>query len=236
MLEYKSKFYTFVDEAKLEAFIRTPDRYAELVLPNKLPPPLVSLYVILFYSFSFSFSFSCFFDSSELSITLSSLPVMGYLEQTISSAIVQSLLSLTRSRPLLPRTSTRDSALLFLALHLKGMFLHVPSYVGLTLSIANNPSSSKYLLSHANNQLQQFNHFASLIPSISKQINAITSLSSSLSHPSSSHSLPLSSSSSSPHPIPLHASTSLSARARRVDKILAAEDTISAGMERGEKG
>lgn len=96
VVEYKNKFYAFSDLSKLGQFMTSPDRFADLPLPRKLPPPAIP-------------------------VNLQALPVMGYLEQSVSSSISKSLLSLVRSRPKLPKMSLQKSALCFLALHLKGI-------------------------------------------------------------------------------------------------------------------
>ena len=75
---------------------RSPERYYNLTLPKKLPP------------------------KKDL-MPVSQLPMLGYLEQTVSSAIIKSVTSVGCAKPKFPFLSAKRSALLYLAFHLKGI-------------------------------------------------------------------------------------------------------------------
>ncbi len=42
VIEYKDRFYSLASEEKLNEFVRNPEKFANQVLPKKLPPPSVS--------------------------------------------------------------------------------------------------------------------------------------------------------------------------------------------------
>ena len=74
---------------------RCPHLYNNLKLPNKLPPrrdPLV----------------------------VSSLPMLGYMEQAVASAITKALTAVGMVKPKYPFVSATKSALIYVAFHLKG--------------------------------------------------------------------------------------------------------------------
>ena len=78
--------------------IRTPDKYHGLILPRKLPP-----------------------RSTPLAIH--QLPMLGFLEQTVSEAVIKALTSVGCFKPKYPFLTARRSALLYVAYHLKGELL-----------------------------------------------------------------------------------------------------------------
>jgi adenylate/nucleoside-diphosphate kinase len=75
-------------------FYRQPEKYWNLRLPHKLPPP-------------------------KNPIDLLNLPSLGYLEQTISTAIIKSLTATGCFKPKFPFLSIKSSALIYMAYHLK---------------------------------------------------------------------------------------------------------------------
>ena len=77
---------------------RQPTKYWDLKLPSKLPP-------------------------KREPISISGLPMLGYMEQTCSLAIVKAVTAVGNLKPKFPFMTARESALLFIAFHLKGMLL-----------------------------------------------------------------------------------------------------------------
>jgi len=71
-----------------------PEKYWNVRLPNKLPPP-------------------------KTPIDLFNLPSLGYLEQTVATAITKSLTATGCFKPKFPFLSIQSSALIYLAYHLK---------------------------------------------------------------------------------------------------------------------
>ena len=69
--------------------------YAVESLPNKLPP-------------------------LKQPVPVTSLPMLGYLEQTIATAVVNALSTVGALKPKFPFLSSTSSAVLFVAYHLKG--------------------------------------------------------------------------------------------------------------------
>ena len=74
---------------------RTPWKFASLSLPTKLPPPVRP-------------------------VAVSSLPIVGYLEQTVASVLNRALTAVGKQRPKHPNRSSEQSASEYLALYLKG--------------------------------------------------------------------------------------------------------------------
>lgn len=95
-VEYKGKVYTMLDEDAQEKFMRKPEVYSCLKLPNKLPPVR---------------------EPSNIF----SLPMLGYLEQTCSEVIIKALYSVGTFKPKFPFISPSRSALIYVAYYLKGM-------------------------------------------------------------------------------------------------------------------
>lgn len=87
-------FVHFHRSISLLIFFRQPEKYWNLRLPHKLPPP-------------------------KTPIDLLNLPSLGYLEQTVSNAIIKSLTSTGNFKPKFPFLSLRTSALIYMAYHLK---------------------------------------------------------------------------------------------------------------------
>lgn len=74
---------------------RTPELFHGLTLPRKLPPRSTLLPV-------------------------HHLPMLGFLEQTVSVAITKAMTAVGCFKPKYPFLSARRSALLYVAYHLKG--------------------------------------------------------------------------------------------------------------------
>ena len=77
---------------------RKPKLYEGLTLPSKLPP-------------------------LKQALPVTSLPMLGYMEQTVSAAIIEALNALGNYKPKFPFYSSTKSALYYVGLHLKGMSL-----------------------------------------------------------------------------------------------------------------
>jgi len=80
-------------------YSRLPEQYANLVLPHKLPPTKDSLSVL-------------------------NLPMLGYMEQTVATAVTKALTAAGTIKPKYPFVSPSRSALFYIAYHLKGALLH----------------------------------------------------------------------------------------------------------------
>ncbi|XP_075410105.1 adenylate kinase 9 [Tenrec ecaudatus] len=93
-LEYCDRIYICETEEKLQKFFRSPLKYWDQKLPNKLPP-------------------------LKEPIFLTSLPLPGYLEQGVATSLIKAMNAVGCLKPKFPFVSIRRSALLFIALHLK---------------------------------------------------------------------------------------------------------------------
>jgi adenylate/nucleoside-diphosphate kinase len=78
---------------------RAPWKYTNQVLPKKLPP-------------------------CSNPITVQGLPIIGYLEQSVATSLVDALSSLGHVKPKYPFKSLKGSAIEYLALYLKCIFLY----------------------------------------------------------------------------------------------------------------
>lgn len=75
---------------------RQPGHYEVRVLPTKLPP-------------------------LKQPVPVTSLPMLGYLEQTAATAIINALSAVGSLKPKFPFLNSTKSALIYVAYHLKGM-------------------------------------------------------------------------------------------------------------------
>ncbi|KFZ69554.1 Adenylate kinase 9, partial [Podiceps cristatus] len=92
--KYQDKVYIFESEEKLLKFMRLPEKYRNLKLPRKLPP-------------------------IKEPILLTALPLAGYLEQAIATSLIKALNEVGSLKPKFPFLSVKETALLFIACHLK---------------------------------------------------------------------------------------------------------------------
>lgn len=76
-------------------FIRQPEKYANLLLPHKLPP-------------------------APEDMPLQNLPMLGFMEQTCAVAMIKALTAAGNVKPKYPFISSTRSALIYVAYHLKG--------------------------------------------------------------------------------------------------------------------
>ncbi|XP_023368209.1 adenylate kinase 9 [Otolemur garnettii] len=93
-VEYRDHIYICESNEKLQKFLRSPMKYWNQKLPNKLPP-------------------------LREPILLTSLPLPGYLEQGTATALIKAMNAAGCLKPKFPFLSVRRSALLYMALHLK---------------------------------------------------------------------------------------------------------------------
>ena len=95
IVEYRDKLYCFRDERCLDRFMRRPEDFWNLVLPHKLPP-------------------------RPNPIPVASLPMLGYMEQTVVASIQKALAAVGNHKPKYPFLSASHSAQIYIAYHLKG--------------------------------------------------------------------------------------------------------------------
>uniref|UniRef100_H2ZK16 Uncharacterized protein n=1 Tax=Ciona savignyi TaxID=51511 RepID=H2ZK16_CIOSA len=94
VVEYREKLYACSTERHLNKFMRSPEKYCNLRLPQKLPPKKQPMDII-------------------------NLPMLGYLEQRASTSIIKALTSVGCFKPKFPFLSVKKSALFYVACHLK---------------------------------------------------------------------------------------------------------------------
>lgn len=77
---------------------RLPHVYSDLQLPHKLPP------------------------RKEL-VSPVGLPMLGYMEQTVATAVIKALTAVGNVKPKYPFINPTQSALVYVAFHLKGLWI-----------------------------------------------------------------------------------------------------------------
>ncbi|XP_068933174.1 adenylate kinase 9 [Petaurus breviceps papuanus] len=122
-LEYRECIFFCESEDKLQKFLRLPEKYWNQKLPNKLPP-------------------------IKEPISLTSLPLPGYLEQGAATSLIKAMNEVGCLKPKFPFQSVKRSALLYIAFHLK----------------AFNPKGSEYSRKKYKKKLEQFIERCELIP------------------------------------------------------------------------
>jgi len=122
-VDYMSRVYYMVDAEALNKFMKKPEVYSKLKLPHKLPPVARRLDVF-------------------------SLPMTGFLEQTVAELVKKALNEVGEYKPKFPFLSPTRSSLLFVAYFLKGAyqlsFTSTEFHANLFLFAAFNPRSSEY--------------------------------------------------------------------------------------------
>ncbi|XP_039603846.1 adenylate kinase 9 isoform X2 [Polypterus senegalus] len=121
-VEYRGKIFIFENGEKLDKFMRRPEIYWNLKLPHKLPP-------------------------KKEPVLLTSLPMLGYLEQGVATAIIKALTAVGCLKPKYPFMSMKKSALLYTSYHLK----------------AFNPKNSTYVRKKYKKKMEQFEDGCQLI-------------------------------------------------------------------------
>lgn len=101
VVEYDERLFSLRGEDEVVVFLREPTAYSAVPLPQKLPPPSTTMNV-------------------------AALPMLGYMEQTVSAIITDGITAVGLKRPHHPFLSSKQSALLYLALYLKA---HNPRWV-----------------------------------------------------------------------------------------------------------
>ncbi|KAL2914320.1 hypothetical protein HK105_206092 [Polyrhizophydium stewartii] len=129
IVEYAGRIYAMRDAAQMDKFMRTPWKYTDLVLPSKLPPP-------------------------HAPIGIAGLPIIGYLEQTVASSLMDGLTALGNAKPKHPFKSLDVSACEFLALHLK----------------AHNPRSKEWVRKSYAKRLEAFKDRCELLRALTLAI------------------------------------------------------------------
>ena len=132
---------------------RRPFDYEVKKLPVKLPPVKQSLPVI-------------------------SLPMLGYMEQSVATPIINSLTAVGCLKPKFPFLTATQSALVFVALHLKGSrtLVNCMHKTGLKIITfvffvaAYNPKSSPYTREKYILKLEQFKEHCKLIALLGKDM------------------------------------------------------------------
>lgn len=135
MVEYDSNFYAFVNEEQLEKFMRTPWKYSNLTLPMKLPPPIAP-------------------------IPISGLPVVGYLEQSLASALTKALVAVGTFKPTHPFKDPKQSASEYIGLYLK----------------SKNPQSKEWIREKYSKKLKSFEGSCELLTSLTSNLAGLSSL------------------------------------------------------------
>ncbi|XP_054857615.1 adenylate kinase 9 isoform X2 [Eublepharis macularius] len=101
---YRKKLYIFESEDKLQKFMRLPEKYWKQTLPHKLPP-------------------------KKEPVLLTALPLTGYLEQGVATALIKAMNEVGCLKPKFPFLSVKKTALLFIAYHLKAFNSRSSDYV-----------------------------------------------------------------------------------------------------------
>jgi adenylate/nucleoside-diphosphate kinase len=112
---FKSKYFAMSSEENKQEFLCQPGKYSQVSLPAKMPPAKVDLNV-------------------------DSLPLFGYMEQTVAKILATSFEALINFKPKFPHKTSKESALKYLAIYLK----------------ANNPNSSEFLRNKYADKLEKF--------------------------------------------------------------------------------
>lgn len=94
------------------------------------------------------------------------LPVVGYLEQSISTAMVKALTAVGKFKPKYPFKDIETSASDFVALHLKGTYISHQ---------ANNPKSEEWLRKSYKKRLEQYMERCELMQYLTKETKSAQS-------------------------------------------------------------
>ena len=93
-IEYDGKAYFLLDGTAAAEFVRRPWAYAGIKPPAKLPPSAVELII-------------------------ASLPIRGYIEQSLGDLLTAAVTKLSELRPIYPTLDRKESALKFIALYIR---------------------------------------------------------------------------------------------------------------------
>ncbi|XP_056150135.1 adenylate kinase 9 [Lampris incognitus] len=100
-VEYRERIYILETKQKQDKFLRRPETYWDQKLPNKLPPICQP-------------------------VQLTSLPMLGYMEQGVATAVIKAMTAVGCLKPKYPFLTVQRSALLYMAYYLKA-FSHQSS-------------------------------------------------------------------------------------------------------------
>ncbi len=118
-------------------------------LPKKLPPPLAP-------------------------INVPTLPIVGYLEQSVSTSLQEALGALGRFKPKYPYKSLPSSASVYLGLYLKCMFSFLLCNKPYTYTYANvsakNPKAKEWTRSKFENRLSSFKKDCELMKTVADRL------------------------------------------------------------------
>eukprot|EP01135_Chromosphaera_perkinsii_P003290 Nk52_evm65s239 gene=Nk52_evmTU65s239 len=131
MAEYKDEIYLMKDEENLLIFMRKPYLYCDLQLPKKLPP-------------------------IQKAVNVAALPMLGFMEQTVATAVINALTALSAAKPKCPFVGLRESALRYIGYHLK----------------ANNPKSKDYIREKYEKKMKEYEENTKLIEYLGKVMAA----------------------------------------------------------------
>jgi len=127
---YDDELFSMLDDKTMEMFLRQPWDYNRTPLPAKLPPARVAQDV-------------------------TSLPMLGYMEQTVAKAIIASMTSCSDFKPKYPYVNAHKSALLYVGYHLK----------------AHNPKATEYSREKYRKKLGKFKEHCDLIKYLGNNMN-----------------------------------------------------------------
>jgi adenylate/nucleoside-diphosphate kinase len=119
-----------------------------LKLPKKLPP-------------------------KKVDIPISNLPIIGYLEQTLATKLNEALKSIGQFKPKYPYVNMDDSASMYMAYYLKGIYKKAISTLTSSFRIANNPKSKDWIRKKYNGKLDLFKTRCELIPYLSEKMGQV---------------------------------------------------------------
>jgi adenylate/nucleoside-diphosphate kinase len=125
LIEYQGKLYAMASQEQYQKFLSAPWKYVDLSLPKKLPPPKAPL-------------------------PIGSLPVIGYLEQTVATLLTEGLAAVGKFKPKHPYKDLNESARLYLAYYLK----------------AHNPRHSNWIQQKYKKRLAEFESNCQVIQSL----------------------------------------------------------------------
>ncbi|TNN68616.1 Adenylate kinase 9 [Liparis tanakae] len=125
-VEYRERIYIFETKQKRDKFLRIPEAYWDQKLPTKVPPLCEP-------------------------VPLTSLPMLGYLEQGVSVSVIKAMTAVGCLKPKFPFLSIQRSSLLYVAFYLK----------------AFNNKSTDYTRKEYRKKLASFEENCALIPYLS---------------------------------------------------------------------
>lgn len=141
-------YFTYTHILHLLSF-RHPHHYELTTLPMKLPP-------------------------LKQTIPVTSLPMLGYLEQSVATAVINGLSAVGYFKPKYPFLTAKASALVYFAYHLKGLLQCSHPYLLIVCVIlaAYNEKSGSYIRNKYKKKLAHFEEHCQLIGYLSAIMQA----------------------------------------------------------------